>query len=71
MKREDAKQLILSQWPKWRETNIADTERPSGTDGLIFYQELRRERPDLFHFPGGNKWKAVHAWLKDAKYVYD
>jgi hypothetical protein len=67
MKQDDAKRLILAEM---RSRLPAVPYR--GTDGgMLAFNQLRAERPDLFHFRSAvaDPWQLVSAWMRSAGLV--
>lgn len=72
MKQADAKPLVISEWREWRRKKLPSDKKPTGTDGLVFFGHLRKNRPDLLDFRySGDKWQIVHSWLLSAGLVTD
>jgi hypothetical protein len=59
-----AKPLVLQEWDDWARKNLPPSQRASGTDGLIFFGYLQKQRPHLLKFEtSGDGWTTVHGWL--------
>ena len=72
MERDDAKKLIIREWDDWASTHLQPNEEGSGFNGLSFFLDLQRDRPDLLDFPAqGDKWQTVHGWLLQEGKVTD
>jgi hypothetical protein len=68
MTRDEARRGILNEWNSW--VKVEDVKNPTGTDALLFYQFLVLERDHLLRFSAsGDKWQAVHGWLRSAKLI--
>jgi hypothetical protein len=65
MKRDEAKRLVLQEWDVWAAKNLPAGQKASGTDGLIFFGYLQKQRPHLLEFKTstGDRWPTVHGWL--------
>jgi hypothetical protein len=65
MKRVEAKRLVLQEWDDWAAKNVPSRQQARGTDGLIFFGYLQRQRPHLLEFKAssGDPWPTVHGWL--------
>ena len=67
MKRNEAKRLILQEWDDWVAKNLPHGQKARGTDGLIFFGYLQKQRPHLLEFKtSGDRWLTVHGWLSRA-----
>jgi hypothetical protein len=70
VKKEDARRAILAEWPAWKAAN--GKTNPNGMDGLMFFSDLRRQKPHLFEFrTTGDPWQDVHGWLMRERLVSD
>ena len=59
MKQEDARRQIRLLWSK------RDRDRLTRLDVSTFYEELRRDHPELLKFKNpGDKYQIVMAWLR-------
>jgi hypothetical protein len=68
MVQEDAKKAIIEEWRKW--ITGKNKGNPTGTDALMFFGFLQKERDYLFLFKAsGDKWQVVHGWLQRAGLV--
>jgi hypothetical protein len=58
-----ARRAIRAEWQSW--VRAQNKSAPNGTDGLVFFGYLQRERSDLlaFRYSGGDKWQIVKTWL--------
>ena len=65
MKSGEAKRLVLQEWDDWAAKNLPPRQKASGTDGLIFFGYLQKQRPHLLEFKtsSGDRWPTVHGWL--------
>ena len=64
MKKDEAKRLVLQEWDDWAAKNLSPGHKASGTDGLIFFGYLQKQRPHLLEFKtSGDRWLTVHGWL--------
>jgi hypothetical protein len=64
MKRDEAKRLVLREWDDWASKNVPHGQKASGTDGLIFFGYLQKQRPHLLEFKtSGDRLQIVHGWL--------
>ena len=71
MKKEDARGLIISEWRRWKQAQIP-SKNATGTDGLLFFTYLQREKPALLDFrSSGDPWQTVHGWLLRSGFVSD
>ena len=71
MKKDEAQQRILAEWPSWAKVN-AKHSPPNGTDGLMFFCDLQRNNEHLLSFRDrGDRWQTVHGWLLRARLVSD
>ncbi len=63
MKKAEAEILIVA------ELRRIFAEEPMGSDGgLLAFNRLRKERPDLFHFrTKGDVWQTVKGWMNQHK----
>jgi hypothetical protein len=67
MKKDEAKRLVLQEWDDWATKNLPPGHKASGTDGLIFFGYLQKQRPHLLEFKtSGDRWLTVHGWLSRA-----
>jgi hypothetical protein len=72
MTKDDARRLVLSEWDQWSTQNCPAGRRPSGTDGMLFFTYLEKERPHTLSFrDSGDRWQTVHGWLLRAGKVAD
>ena len=73
MKSGEAKRLVLQEWDDWAAKNLPPGQKASGTDGLIFFGYLQRQRPHLLEFKAsGDRWVTVHGWLaREGKIISD
>jgi hypothetical protein len=68
MKKEQALLKIASLFRRWPDK----PEKPTGTDALVFFGWLQRERPHLLQFKDpGDRWRAVHGYLMQMRLVSD
>jgi hypothetical protein len=68
MKREEAKQKIVTEWDSWSASNKITNATPG--DKLTFYNFLLKERTYLLDFrASGDKWQDVHSLLIQARRV--
>ena len=64
MNRNEAKRLVLQEWDDWAAKNLPHGQKARGTDGLIFFGYLQRQRPHLLEFKAsGDRLVTVHGWL--------
>ena len=64
MKKDEAKRLVLQEWDDWAAKNLPPGQKARGTDGLIFFGYLQKQRPHLLEFKtSGDRWPTVHGWL--------
>ena len=63
MKKGDAERLVVAELRK------VFAAEPMGVDGgLIQYNKLMQQRPDLFEFrSSGDKWQVVKGWMNKHK----
>jgi hypothetical protein len=67
LKKEDAKLAVIREWDAW---SVQHTEEAKTMNGMLFFNYLQRERPDLLNFrERGDKWQDVHGWLLRARRV--
>lgn len=72
MTRDRAKNLIVLEWDRWALTHVHADSAGSGSDGLMFFGYLQRERPHLLAFSSkGDPWQTVHGWLLQERRVKD
>lgn len=58
---KEAERAIVREWDAWA---AKQTDALRWRDGMLFFQHLQRERPDLLQFRySGDKWQRVHGWL--------
>ncbi len=70
MLQDEAKPAILAEWRHWIARK--NTVNPTGTDALIFFGFLQKERADLLRFrASGDKGQVVHNWLIRAGLLSD
>lgn len=70
MKKDDARQQVLSEWRRW--ASAAGKDKATGQDGFAFYFDLQRTHSHLLNFrDSGDRWQTVHAWLLAARLVSD
>jgi hypothetical protein len=65
MTQEEAQPRIVAEWEAWlkREGRI----HPTGTDGLIFFSYLQREKSYLLDFKfSGDKRQCIKSWIRVA-----
>jgi hypothetical protein len=68
----DAEREVVSEWYRWKSANFATDVTLTGTDGLMFFTHLQRNKPYLLDFRyGGDKWQRVHGWLLRRRFVND
>jgi len=61
MKKDEAKRLVLREWDDWAAKNVPPGQKARGTDGLIFFGYLQKQRPHLLEFKtSGDRWQTVH-----------
>ena len=61
MKKADAERLIVAEIRKM----LPAVPYEGAMGGMLEYQKLLRERPELFEFKAtGDKWQVVHGWLR-------
>jgi hypothetical protein len=73
-KKEDTeeKRSVIREWDRWAADHIPTDQKPTGNDGMIFYNYLRKQRPQLLNFKtkGQDPWQIIHQWLlRDRKVV--
>ena len=57
----EAEQLIVAEWRAWSKQRGSY----SGTDMLIFFNWLKKDRSHLLSFRcRGDQWQRVHGWLQ-------
>jgi hypothetical protein len=63
MKKEEARQAVLSEYDRWAKKHPNDARMMGG---FLFFRYLQKERSDLLDFRQvGDKWQIVHGWLRD------
>ena len=68
IRKDDAKDQILSEWPQWWIENRGEKEHATGTDGFVFFGYLQSNKAHLLEFRNsGDKWQTVHGWLIRAR----
>jgi len=62
MKKAEAEHLILAELRE----RLPETARRGAAEGMLAYQSLKRDRPDLFRFKHGasDEWQIVSGWLR-------
>jgi hypothetical protein len=61
--KDAARRAVIREYDAWAAEHGHDAAKTR--DGVIFFEYLRRERPDLLDFPfSGDKWKIVQRWLR-------
>jgi hypothetical protein len=69
MKKEEARQAVLSEYDRWAKKNPNDA---SIMGGFLFFRYLQNDRSDLLDFrANGEKWQIVHGWLRDGVRLKD
>ena len=72
MNREEARQSVISEWGKWSAGKLPAGESASAIDGMVFFQYLQSEHPELLRFRyNGDKWQIVKSWLSRANLIPD
>ena len=72
MKKEDAKKLILTAFPRWWGRTRGEREEATGDNAIVFCGYLQQEKPHLLNFRAvSSKEKLIHGWLLHARLVPD
>jgi hypothetical protein len=70
VKNDEGRRAILAEWRAWVTAN--GKSNPNGMDGLMFFSDMHREKPDLLRFrTSGDPWQDVHSWLLRDRLVSD
>ena len=63
MKKEEARQAVLSEYDSWVKKYPGDARMMGG---FLFFRYLQSDKADLLDFrAAGSKWEIVHGWLRD------
>jgi len=64
MKKEEARQAIVTEYDRWAKKHPSDAIMMGG---FLFFRYLQNERSDLLDFRAVNdeKWQIVHEWFRD------
>jgi hypothetical protein len=66
MRRDDAKEFILSAWLKWNEHLAeADLIPRAGTAMHLFYEFLQARHPQALDFASYNPYLQIRQWLAE------
>jgi len=62
---------VLREWDRWSAQHPEDAK--TSTAGMLFFQHLQSQQPDLLDFKAGSadKWQIVHEWLLSARRISD
>jgi len=64
MKKEEARQAVLSEYDRWAK------KHPNDASGFLFFRYLQNDRSDLLDFrANGEKWQIVYGWLRERSSV--
>ena len=74
-RREDteARSRIIREWDAWARTHVPSNRKATGTDGLVFFSHVQKERAELLDFrtKAQDRWQIIHGWLLQAGKVSD
>jgi hypothetical protein len=61
LNKEEARRAILAEWRAWAIAN--NKINPNGMDGLMFFSDISREKPELLRFRAyGDRWQVAQPW---------
>ena len=65
MRPDEAKRRLIPLFREWAEQNGKRLPYAAPDAGLVFFNWVRANHPELLSFGGGDKWPKVHEWLLD------
>lgn len=67
--RNEAKNAILAEWPRWAESHLSG-RKPTDNDGHLFLRTVRTEHPEFFSFRSKTSaHETAFFWLLEAGFI--